>query len=833
MESDYAELLPRVCAVLGDTNKSVVDDTCLEKLLDCFQAITGNETELCILQKNPCLANIVSASKHKDLNPSILSFIMRLTGLLAASEEHFCKLEADGIMSSLFGNPANLETKAWKDATVRCGWLLGIQSMLQHEAVIHFLCKHDCISEIIWLQRDPSIFVASTASQLLANILSFSLQHSELAALETSRKIQLTDTIGTVTGLDSTVWSVCVCAITEHIEGFLKSNITSNIQQALKLLSKVSVTCNPVCIASLWSKVEGSVKLLLNGDLTKIGQPLAELFLNISRTVPCEVLQSNTWELLSLLLRSLNQAEALALASGVVKLQNCPQALRMQAMATLFHPLNYIFNVTKDTTVLLDESSNCRVDTEHHLFKKSTCISLICQTLSHLCEFLQMPSQVIDLPYQALTNSVLTILQLCIGTAVPTTSAGVNISRHLISCIKVQRAGMDVIGAIAQWTEGIKEVENALNLLLDYVRNPDTDCTVLKKTLQALLQWILSCIKAEDSHMLENKLQEFLHGDFISIMKKRLFDVHWEIRDSTVEFLGELCFQFKEIQSFSLLIGTCGLPHLVLELLSDSESYVRASGIIAVGKMDYLSPNWQTLSNERNFTAVKGNILSHLLDILNQDTEGFPRRAVVKVFVDWVKNSHKFCSCEMSDVVPVVLKIGSYDLDWEVKLYSLELAEAFIDWSAFNLSLNPYAIALPNNICSTQVRGFVQNLCDTGIFDILFHALWDCDRPVAQKACKILMKLKMIVSHADNIEIAKNLNGYKPNSESFNSWLSHNDLNLKNVNDVLEVLIALDLECQHQHLACSSDHIESSLRSLLQDILAAAENSEENDADCY
>ncbi|XP_032896933.1 BRCA1-associated ATM activator 1 isoform X4 [Amblyraja radiata] len=838
MENDYAELLPRVCAVLGDSRKSVVDDTCLEKLLDCFQAITGNETELCILQKIPCLINIVNASKQKDLNPSILSFIMRLTGLLAASEDHFCKLEADGIMNSLFGNPANIETEAWKDATVRCGWLLGIQNMLHHEALIHFLCKHDCISEIIWLQKDPSIFVASTASQLLANILSFTLQHSEFATLKTSSKIEVTDAVGTVTQLDSTVWSECVCAITEHIDEFLRSNITSNIQQSLKLLSKISVTCSPVCFSSLWLKIEGSIKLLLNGDLTTIGQPLAELLLNVSRSTGCEVLHSKTWELLRILLSSLNQAEALPLATGILKLQNCPQPLRMQAMTTMFQPLNYIFNVTsaqpKDAAVpvVLDEGSNHRVDIEQHLSKKSTCISLICQTLSHLFEFLKMPSQVKDLSYQALINSVLTILQLCIGTAVPTTSAGIKIGRHLIGCIKVQRAGIDVIGAIVQWTGEVKEVENALNLLLDYVRNPDTDCTVLKKTLQALLQWMLCCIKVADSPVFENKLQEFIHGDFISIIKKRLFDVHWEIRDSTVEFLGELCFQFKEIQSFCLLIGTSGLPHLVLELLSDPESYVRASSIIALGKMDYLSPNWQTLSNEKNLMEEKKIILSSLLDILNQDTEGFPRRAVVKVFADWAKNSHKLSSCELADVVPVVLKIGGYDLDWEVKMYSLELAEAFIDGSPFK-SINPYADALPNNIRSTQVRCFLQNLCDTGIFDILFHALWDCDRPVAQKACKILMKLKTTASRADSIENVKNLNGYKPNSESFHSWLSHNHLNLKNVEDVMEVLITLDLEYQHQHLTCSSDHIETSLRSLLQDILAAAENSEENDADCY
>ncbi|GCC33281.1 hypothetical protein chiPu_0011750 [Chiloscyllium punctatum] len=681
-------------------------------------------------------------------------------------------LEDNGIMSSLFGNPTNLGTEAWEEATVRSGWLLGIQNMLQHEAVIRFLYKYGCIDEIIQLQKDPSIFVASTASQLLASILSFSLQCSTHATLGNSSKTQLTNK---VTVLHSDDWSDCICAITGHIEDFLRSDITSNVQQALKLLSKVSGTMYPVAIIFLWPKIEESIKLLLKGDLTGIGQPLAELFLNVSRSFPSEVLEPTFWELLCLLLRSMNQIEALTLASGILKLKTCPQSLRMQAVTTLFQPLNYIIAVTSvqapEDAVLLDESSFCRVYIENRLSRKSACINLLCQILSYLWELLQMPPQTTELPFQVLMRSVITILQLCIGTAIPVTSTVVNISRHLIGCIKVQRGGMDVLGALPQW------------------------------------------------------------ADFISVMKKRLFDVHWEIRDSILEFLGQMCFQFKGVEHFCQLIGSCGIPHLVLELLSDPESYVRASAITALGKMNYLSPNWQMLPNENSVSAMKGNILSYLLDILNKDTEGFPRRAAIKVLADWLKNSHTLSSCELENFVPVILKIGSNDLDWEVKVHTLGLAEAFIDHLASNLSISPYAVLMSNSTGSTQVKVFLQTLCEVGIFTTLFHALWDCDRPVAQKACEILIKLKTIASNADNVEVLKS-NGQKPNRESFSDWLSYSNLNLQNVNDIMEILIVLDLEIQHQHLVRSSDHIESSFRSLLEDLLAAAD-SEDGGADCY
>ncbi|XP_059509866.1 BRCA1-associated ATM activator 1 isoform X2 [Stegostoma tigrinum] len=714
MESECVELLPRVFSVLGDAGQTVVDDTCLEKLLDCFRGTTENETELHILQRIPCLTNIiVNVSKQKDIHPNILSFIMKLTGLFAASENYFIQLEDNGIMRHLFGNPKKLGTGAWEEATVRCGWLLGIQNMLQHEAVIEFLYKYDCIDEIIRLQEDPSIFVASTASQLLADILSFSLQHSKHAALGSSSTIQLSNK---VTVLHSTNWPDYISPITGHIEDFLKSDITSNVQQALKLLSKVSGTRHPVAVILLWPKIEESVELLLKGDLTGIGQPLAELFLNVSRSVPSEVLELKFWPLLGLLLRSMNQIEALTLASGILKLKNCPQSLRMQAVTTLFQPLNFIIAVTSiqtpEDTVLLDVSSDYRVDIENCLSRKSTCINLLCQILSYLWELLQMSLQTTELPFKALMKSVVTVLRLCIGAAIPITSTVVNISRHLIGCIKVQRGGIDVLGALPQWAAGIEEVDCALTLLHDYVSNPDTDCTVLKKSLQALFRWMSHCIEPVNSHVLEPKLKEFLHGDFMSVMKKRLFDVHWEIRDSTLEFLGQVCFQFKGVESFCQLLGSCGIPHLVLELLSDPESYVRASAITALGKMNYLSPKWQMLPNENSVTAVKVNILSYLLHILNQDTEGFPRRAAIKVLADWLKNSHILSSGELENFIPIILKIGSNDLDWEVKVHTLELAEAFIDRSVSNLSISPCAVLMSNSTGSTQVNVFLQTLCE-------------------------------------------------------------------------------------------------------------------------
>ncbi|XP_007904267.1 BRCA1-associated ATM activator 1 isoform X2 [Callorhinchus milii] len=762
----------------------------------------------------------------KDLDPRILSFILRLTGLFTASNDYFDELEENGIVSSLFGNPANLGTEVWEEATVRCGWLLGIQNMLRHEAALQFLQKHGSIEAIIQLQKDSSLFVASAAIQLLANVLTFSFQNSELANIPLD-----TDTTNTITSVPSPECQDCAYAIIEHIEGFLRSSIPSKVRQALKLLSKVSGTCHPVVIASLWPKVAESVELLVKGDLDGIGQQLVELFVNLSRTAPSEVLDSGIWELMGILLNTLKQNEALALASGVIKLQNCPQPLRRQSLTTVLQPLNSIAvsSTQPQDSALLEVPSGCRADIEDHLIRKSTCINLLCQTISYLRELLETPLQPVDLQCDALTSSLLTVLQMCTGAAIPTSPAGVMFSKHLIGCIKVQRAGLDTLGAVAQWAGSCKEVGNTMNLLLDYLRNPDTDPTVLKKSLQALLCWMQHCNEATDSHTLGSKVQEFLNGDFTSVLKKRLFDIRWEVRDSTLEFLGHLCFQFKESDSFCVLLASSGIQQLIVDLLSDPESYVRASAVTALGQMKYLAHDWQPLLNQET-------ILSRLLEILKQDSEGFPRRAVVKVFAEWAKHCDVLSGQELENSISVVLMAGSGDLDWEVKVHSLEVAEAFIDQAVAKLSPCPYTALLTRNPQSAEVRSFLQNLCDVGIFSVLFNALWDCDRPAAQKACEILIKLKKIISsgnRADGKEVHEILNGHSLGRESFSSWLSDHGLNLQNGTHVLEVIIALDLEFQHRQLDCSSDHIESSLRSLLQDILAAASHSDEDGADCY
>lgn len=84
--------------------------------------------------------------------------------------------------------------------------------------------------------------------------------------------------------------------------------------------------------------------------------------------------------------------------------------------------------------------------------------------------------------------------------------------------------------------------------------------------------------------------------DLVAVVKKRVCDMRWEVRDSTVELLGHLAgarvFLREECDaSEALLGGCCTTTPLLREALQDTESYVRASAVSALART--LAHSWQ------------------------------------------------------------------------------------------------------------------------------------------------------------------------------------------------------------------------------------------------
>ncbi|XP_038838083.1 BRCA1-associated ATM activator 1-like [Salvelinus namaycush] len=530
-----------------------------------------------------------------------------------------------------------------------------------------------------------------------------------------------------------------------------------------------------------------------------------------------------------------------------------------------------------------------------HLNHKPSCISLLCVSVSSAPYITDMESSA------SVILAVVSLLRICNGHS-PESKAAIGCSKastNLIGCSKVQRCGLDCLASLSTCPGAVERAVEVFRVLVQNLQNPDSDPTVLQKTYQAMLRWL--SVSAESS-----SLADLVNEDLLPVLKKRVCDVRWEVRDSTLEFLGRLCEALR-----------CTVTPILLEALCDQESYVRATAISALAR---------TLSDQQGEPGnrTQEETLGQLLDILSQDSEVFPRRAVVQFFISWLK-THP--SSSSSSSLRSVLSLGSTDLDWEVKVHTLELVELLMEETlpghqgselgsappsyggsgGTNLLTHtdlthPYAVTpsqpsplLTHTTTDTHtppthpsVVCGLSRLVDLGVVTALLNGLFDCDRPVALKACSLLLRLRDAVCVSRSLRkgamttddttatvatVTFDLRGQvwerevtrKLQEKRGSDWVKESREvacdrpNRNRVSDrtdgagseacdrstgksvcegsarVCEVLWSLGLEERQSVSSQSSDHVQNSPLSLLEDILNATDTSHTDEVivDCY
>lgn len=224
--------------------------------------------------------------------------------------------------------------------------------------------------------------------------------------------------------------------------------------------------------------------------------------------------------------------------------------------------------------------------------------------------------------------------------------------------------------------------------------------------------------------------------------------------------------------------------------------------------------------------------------------------------------------------VRTVLSQGSADLDWEVKVYTLELAEllldeAFAGHQSYRGSSGTHrALSHPYGVVSnpvftlrTHTEGTepdlvaaLNNVVEQGVVSVLLCSLVDCDRPVGLKACQLLLRLRETVCPLDATgvscelpdrgwgqEIRKMLDVKKHEGAGEAGISAQGSFNRADCRDdggglkegaseggsgetvgVCELLRSLGLDERLETLTRSSDHVHNSPLSLLQDIMSAS-----------
>ncbi|XP_064449452.1 BRCA1-associated ATM activator 1 isoform X4 [Mirounga angustirostris] len=829
MDPECSQLLPALCAVLADPRQPVADDTCLEKLLDWFKTVTEAGSSLLLLQENPCLVELLCHMlKPQDLSSRVLSFSLRLTGVLAAQE--------------------------------------------------------DCFQ---YLQEDSSLFVASAAGQLLVHILGLSMQGPA----------------GAPPSLQAGDWPACAQKIVGHIEESLRATATPQITQALNVLTTTFGHCHDPWTQVLWVQLSPLVAGLLEKDPIPAAHSLVDLLLSVARSPGLSSSSCGLWETLAQTLSHLSPTQAGPLALGILKLQDCPQALRAQAFAVLLQPLACVLKAMAQDpgpSGVPDGTVGDSMTAGTPLPSKAACVGLLCRSLAHLELLLPLPQRPCPWPQALLLGAAVTLLQLCGGSARPACDMGRHLCTLLLGCVRVQRAALDFLGALSDGTgkaegpasparllrwgrrplrvlsgaglglgwpvrsvpcfpwidallcwggpwrgrlgassmsvSGPRElVTQVFAVLLEYLRSPDSSPTVLKKAFQATFRWLLSSPKTPGCWDLDPHALLFLR-DLLPVLQKRLCSPCWEVRDSSLEFLTQMTRHWGGQAGFRHALLASEVPKLTEQLLRDPESYVRASAVTAMGQLSSQGLCVPPAGPEHQGGQQK-SLLVELLHILSTDSEGFPRRAVMQVFTQWLRDSHADVAGDTEQFVAGVLQVASQDLDWEVRAQGLELALVFLEQTLGQpRSHCPHAVTPPVEAPVGPLAQALQPLCRVRLFDFAFRALFDCDRPVAQKSCDLLLFLRAKTASSSGLQESQSSPNVASVEAALQRWQAGDQaqpLGDLEPEVVLAVLRSLDLEGLRGALAESSDHVEKSPQSLLQDMLATVGVLGENEADCY
>ncbi|XP_054213516.1 integrator complex assembly factor BRAT1 isoform X4 [Homo sapiens] len=849
MDPECAQLLPALCAVLVDPRQPVADDTCLEKLLDWFKTVTEGESSVVLLQEHPCLVELLShVLKVQDLSSGVLSFSLRLAGTFAAQENCFQYLQQGELLPGLFGEPGPLGRATWAVPTVRSGWIQGLRSLAQHPSALRFLADHGAVDTIFSLQGDSSLFVASAASQLLVHVLALSMR-------------------GGAEGqpcLPGGDWPACAQKIMDHVEESLCSAATPKVTQALNVLTTTFGRCQSPWTEALWVRLSPRVACLLERDPIPAAHSFVDLLLCVARSPVFSSSDGSLWETVARALSCLGPTHMGPLALGILKLEHCPQALRTQAFQVLLQPLACVLKATVQAPGppgLLDGTADDATTVDTLLASKSSCAGLLCRTLAHLEELQPLPQRPSPWPQASLLGATVTVLRLCDGSAAPASSVGGHLCGTLAGCVRVQRAALDFLGTLSQGTGPQELVTQALAVLLECLESPGSSPTasadgaftqghraaaqrasrcsppyllqVLKKAFQATLRWLLSSPKTPGCSDLGPLIPQFLR-ELFPVLQKRLCHPCWEVRDSALEFLTQLSRHWGGQADFRCALLASEVPQLALQLLQDPESYVRASAVTAMGQ---LSSQGLHAPTSPEHAEARQSLFLELLHILSVDSEGFPRRAVMQVFTEWLRDGHADAAQDTEQFVATVLQAASQDLDWEVRAQGLELALVFLGQTLGPPRTHcPYAVALPEVAPAQPLTEALRALCHVGLFDFAFCALFDCDRPVAQKSCDLLLFLRDKIASYSSLREARG----SPNTASAEAtlprWRAGEQAQPPGDQEpeaVLAMLRSLDLEGLRSTLAESSDHVEKSPQSLLQDMLATGGFLQGDEADCY
>nr|XP_054772715.1 uncharacterized protein LOC129280732 [Lytechinus pictus] len=175
-------------------------------------------------------------------------------------------------------------------------------------------------------------------------------------------------------------------------------------------------------------------------------------------------------------------------------------------------------------------------------------------------------------------------------------------------------------------------------LLVDTIntilKNPDADYQVVLKILTVVPDLVSVSMETEEHPVsIENTKREALLMEVGYGLQKRMCNIEWEVRDSTIACVGKLLQKNTDVVKKWLKRND--LHVRLWESLEDSESYVRSSTLQALPALQSCKGLWEHVLSCSRITQLDVVLLR---EIIKTDSEAFPRRAAIACLLTWLKD---------------------------------------------------------------------------------------------------------------------------------------------------------------------------------------------------
>ncbi|XP_076340143.1 integrator complex assembly factor BRAT1 [Tachypleus tridentatus] len=698
-----------------------IDDTLLQKFFSFLSSMGSECQDLLTYQ---LLINKTDVVKflHKVLeecsSSEIQALAIRIVGLLSQDNGFIQILESQDSFSLLddlkkFSRNEKISTV---DAVVRAAFLECMYKCSLVEEGLKWIYKCGIHNTGLSCLSDRSLFVSRAAELFIVSCLVKSYHHGYGSSTETAKPSE-----ERFCQLIEAVLQHITCprenAITESQKGMLISCIAvlkgvfDRETEVLKLLNNkykfdeflIQNFLQPRLDVNVRCKLSELVALVLSTCPSKIPEFKAQL----THIVSTLVLQNQLQVLLCLVAAVLK-----CMPLGVTHLST-------PLFYIMVSPLAYVGAFEVKTQPF----HGIEFLVENVLREKTTCrkITMFCLNL--------LKSVQSNLQNSDILLSV-KILQELVKLTVPKQD-GSSSETRIIGCKKTKRALLETLASLIN-IEGILQKEEEISELLETCCKVMESCDITPAELSDCAKVIKSVFKIY-SVTSQDVISKLCHKsnalDSVGrVLSKRIMDPRWEIVDTVLELLGDLVSIFTDYSLDSEWLLHHYLISFTWELVINSylEGYVKASAIRTLGLMCCNNTVWCHLKAQNALTEEK--VITTVIASAFIDQDGFVKRAMVEtVGLLLTKDfGNMYSTCK--SMVCWLLRTSCKDLDWEVKIRSLELWCHLVE-----KNLQSPVVSFENQLYCLYTHGLA---------DCLVEALDDQDRAVRHHAATVLLNIR-------------------------------------------------------------------------------------------